>query len=252
MNAILKRVVYSIACIGIFLLLWQLIASWYNSTWLPKPVEVVKSFIHLITYRENYSHILITTLRVSIAIPIAMSLGCVIGILPRYFTQAGYFVETIIYPLFQSVPPMVWVLLLAIWFGLAPATPVVVASLVALPYVIIPVSQGMKELDKSLIELGLSFTKKKTKIFKHIVLPLLYPYLFTAFRSCFGFIWRFIIVAEIFTAISGIGYMMGISRELYNVPRLLAWTASIGAIIVFFEYGIFNYIEKKTVKRGKV
>jgi NitT/TauT family transport system permease protein len=214
-------------------------------------MEVFKSFIHLITCKQNYDHISITILRVLVATSVTMLLGCVIGIIPKYSIQANYFINTVIYPTFQSIPPMVWVLLFAIWFGLAQASPIILLSLVALPYVIIPISQGMKELDESLIELGLSFTRKKIKIFKYIVFPLLYPYFFTALKSSFGFIGRFVVVAEIFTAINGIGYMMSISRELYDVSGLLAWTIVIGVFIAFFEYGIFNYIEKKTLRKSK-
>jgi ABC-type nitrate/sulfonate/bicarbonate transport system permease component len=111
MSIQLKKIVYSGICIGIFLLLWQLMAWWYNSRWFPKPMEVFKSFIHLITCKQNYDHISITILRVLVATSVTMLLGCVIGIIPKYSIQANYFINTVIYPTFQSIPPMVWVLL---------------------------------------------------------------------------------------------------------------------------------------------
>ncbi len=249
--SIFKETIYRLTCVVIFIVAWHLFASLYSSPVFPSPLKVFNSLTSLLTRRENFSHIFITISRVFEAILIAMPLGCTLGILPRYSKQARYFIKTIIYPLFQSVSPLVWVLLFAMWFGLSSISPVIATALVALPYVLIPVSQGIEELDKTLIELGYSFTKKKIKIFKHIVIPLLYPYFFTAFRSSFGFMWRFIIVAEIFLAISGVGYMMGTAREMYNVSRLLAWTIIITAILVFFEYGILDYVKKKTIGKGK-
>jgi len=189
--------------------------------------------------------------RVLIAMPIAMLIGGIIGILPQYFKPAKYFVESVIFPLFQSIPPISWILLFSIWLGLSPINPIIAASITALPYVIIPISQGIKELDKNLIELGLSFTKKKVKILKKIVIPLLYPYFFTALRSSFGFMWRIMVVVELFLAVNGIGYMAVIAREAYNVSRVLAWSICVSIIMTFFEYVVFNYIEKKTVKKEK-
>lgn len=239
------------AYIIISILLWQLFAFLYNSPFFPTPVDVFKSVVRLLSHKENYEHILVTMYRILIALPITMLLGSIFGILPRYSKQAKYFVESIIYPLFQAVPPASWILLFAVWLGLLSAAPIVATSLIALPYVIIPISKGMKELDETLIELGLSFTKKRMKIFKHIIIPLLYPYFFTAFRTCFGFTCRFIVVAELFLALSGIGYMMGVARELFDMTTILAWTICMMIIIVFFEYGVFNYIEKKTLGKGK-
>ncbi|MFH0832614.1 MAG: ABC transporter permease subunit [Candidatus Aenigmatarchaeota archaeon] len=246
-----KSFIYYIICICIFIVSWHIVASLYYSTWLPKPADVFNSFIFILTHEKTSKQIPVTIIRICAAVPIAMAIGCIIGILPRYIKPVDYAVKAVIFPLFQSVPPMVWVLLFAVWFGLEPVAPIIVTSMVGLPFVIIPISQGMKELDNSLIELGTSFTKKTRRIFRHIVLPLLYPYIFAAFRGSFGAIVRFIVVAEIFTTTSGIGYMMGVASELYNVSMIMAWTVFLGLFILIVEHGIFEYIENKIIK-GKV
>lgn len=246
-----KEVIYRLICVVIFLLLWHLFAFLYNSPLFPTPMMTFKSFLSILEYEKSYNHILITTFRVLTALSIAMVIGSIIGILPRYNKQVKYFIETVIYPIIQSVPGIVWILLFAVWFGLSSINPIIVASFIALPYVFIPISQGTKELDKHLIELGLSFTRKKVKILKKIIIPLLYPYFFTALRSTFGFIWRSIMIVEIFLAVNGMGYMMGVARETLNISRILAWAGFISIIMIFFEYVVFKYIEEKTVKKGK-
>lgn len=248
---VLKGWLYRLASILMFFILWHLSAYAYDSMFFPTPLEVGKSLLQLLGQRQNYSHIFVTMTRVFESIGIAAIIGSAIGILPRFYRPSKYFLETVIYPLFQSMPAIAWAFLAAVWFGLSPIAPIFILVAALLPQFFLNIFEGIKELDEDLMELGRSFTKSKIRIFKKIIFPLLYPYFFSAFRIGFSVAWKVVLVAEFFVATDGIGYMMSISRELYDVPRILAWISIILAIMIFFDRGVFSYIDRKTMRRWK-
>ncbi len=106
----------------------------------------------------------------------------------------------------------------------------------------------MKELNKDFVELGMSFTKNKIKVFKKIIFPQLYPFFFSSFKDATSVAWKVILIGEIFAATSGIGFMMQVAREFFDVSSILAYNFIIIAIILAFSK-IFDYIDKKYVRK---
>jgi len=121
----------------------------------------------------------------------------------------------------------------------------------AAPFFIINVWEGMKELDANLIEMASSYTHKRIRILGKVILPMLYPYLFAATKSGFMTAWKIVVPAEIFGATSGMGYMLSIAFESYRIADVFGWTLAFAIIIILFDYGLFNYIDRKYMRKWK-
>ena len=177
--------------------------------------------------------------------------GTILGVATRYSKLAEAAVRSVIYPLLQAVPTICWALVFVLWFGLHDTTPILTVAVAAAPFFIINVWEGMKELDASLIEMASSYTHKRTRILGKVILPMLYPYLFAATKSGFMTAWKIIVPAEIFGATSGMGYMLSIAFESYRIADVFGWTLAFAIIILFFDYGVFNYIDRKYMRKWK-
>lgn len=244
-----RELLYRSAMVVAFFVLWHVGALLYDSIYFPGPLGVLDSLLALFTVQKTYTQFWISFRRVYISLGIAMLVGTVLGVIPRYSTLARYAVTTVIHPLLQAVPAISWVFLVLIWMGLSPVSPIFILVVVMLPVVVLNTFEGMKELDPDLTELGHSFTGSRWKVFRSIQFPQVYPYLFSALKHANAVGWKVVLVAELFVATNGIGNEIRLASSMYNISKVMAWTAIIVGVVILFEYGIFRYLDKKTMRQ---
>ena len=233
------------------LILWWLLSRYYNSPLFPGPASTLFALIDVFSLRESWYHVGVTAYRVFAGVALGSVIGTACGLFPRYSRVAEDIVQSVIHPLFESVPSICWALIFATWFGLSDTTPILIVFVAVTPFFIINVWEGLKEIDESLIEMAMSFTRDRVRILRKVVLPMLYPYLFSAFKIAFEVAWKVVIIGELFGAISGVGYMLNIAYEVFAIERVFAWTVCCAAIIILFDYGIFSYIDRRYMRRWR-
>jgi ABC-type nitrate/sulfonate/bicarbonate transport system permease component len=245
------KVLYQFFSILAFFILWLAISEYYHSPLFPSPIDTINALFSLLASKDGWYHIEVTTYRVFLGTIFGSSVGAMCGILPRYSRIAEYAIKSVVYPLFESIPSICWVLVFVVWFGLSDVTPVLAISAAVIPFFMINIWEGVKELDESLVEMGMIYTRNKLRILRKIIMPMLYPYAFSAFKTSFEVAWKVVILGEVFGAASGIGYMLWIAHEVYAIEYVFAWTLCCAVIIIIFDYGVFNYIDMRYMRRWK-
>jgi NitT/TauT family transport system permease protein len=177
--------------------------------------------------------------------------GTLLGIATRYSSLLKTAVSAVIYPLLQSVPTICWALVFVLWFGLSDATPILAIATAVAPFFIINIWEGMKELDNNLIEMASMYTHRHTRMLNKVILPMLYPYMFAATKSSFMVAWKVVLLGEIFGAASGMGYMLSIAFESYRIAQVFGWTLAFAVILLVFDYGVFNFVDRKYMRKWK-
>ena len=124
-------------------------------------------------------------------------------------------------------------------------TPVFSVLMVATPYVAINIWEGVKNVDKDLVDMGKAFSVSKQKLIQHIYIPSILPFAFAGIRLAFSVSWKLVVLAEVFTSSEGIGYMIFYWFESFEMALLLAWVLVFCVIMFIYEYGIVKTIEKR-------
>ncbi len=246
-----KRLLMAVAVVAVFIALWWAVAAMAGSTLLPTPGQVFSALIDILKAPNGWRHIGITTYRVVVGTLIGSVAGALLGVITRYNRLAETAVRTVIYPVLQSVPSICWALVFVLWFGLSNTTPVLTIAVAVAPFYVINIWEGMKELDLNLVEMAGIYTRKRGRILSKVIAPMLYPYAFAATKSSFMTAWKIIIPAEIFGAVSGMGYMLSLAFESYRIPQVFGWTLAFAFILILFDHGLFNYIDRKYMRRWK-
>jgi NitT/TauT family transport system permease protein len=241
----------NIVAVLCFIATWWLVALSAHSALLPNPQQTVVALYQRLTAPRGFYHVGITAYRVLVGTLLGALAGTILGVATRYSRLVEAAVRSVIYPLLQAVPTICWALVFVLWFGLHDTTPILTIAVAAAPFFIINVWEGMKELDSSLIEMASSYTHQRIKILGKVILPMLYPYLFAATKSGFMTAWKIVVPAEIFGATSGMGYMLSIAFESFRIADVFGWTLAFAIIIIAFDYGLFNYIDRKHMRRWK-
>src|SRR5260370_19168616 len=130
-------------------------------------------------------------------------------------------------PLVAVVP------LLVLWLGLGFACKVAVICLMAVSPICINTWLGVVAVPKTLIEVGKSFVAPNHVILRRIILPATLPYIMAGIRLAVGRAVVAMVIAEFFTAISGLGAIIINSANNFDtatmfVPIVMLMVMAIG------------------------
>lgn len=227
------------------------ISSWYVASFLtpanllPPPHVVIDQMIKRVILEEGFlSHVGITFLRIFIGFVISFSIGMTMGILMgvRKFWE-GFFRDYVIIGL--TIPSIAWAVVGVLWIGLKPLTPVFATVLIVFPYIAINFWQGVKNVDKDLVDMGHAFDASPKKLIRHIYIPALMPYTLAASRIGFSITWKIVIVGEVFGASDGIGAMIYYWYHMFNMRLVLAWLLVFTIFMLVLEYFVMQNIERR-------
>jgi NitT/TauT family transport system permease protein/sulfonate transport system permease protein len=147
-------------------------------------------------------------------------------------------------PFLNAFPTLGWAMLALFWFGIGTTSILFVEVAILLPFCMINVATGLNNLDSELLEMGRSFTRGHVRLLRRLVLPMLTPYLLAAARISFGVGWKIALVAELFGATSGLGYLLNFARVRFDSPMIFATIATIIVIAVAVDRLVFAPLER--------
>jgi NitT/TauT family transport system permease protein len=148
-------------------------------------------------------------------------------------------------PLMLTMPTILMVFLAVMWFGFSEAGGLVAVMAVVTPYVAVNIFEGTRAMDKSLIEMGVTFKANRGLLIRKVYLPQLMPYIFSAFRYAFGVTWKVVALAETFGLKFGIGYMFFFWFGQFNMDQVLAWIIMFVVLMLVLEHGVFARLEAR-------
>jgi len=211
---------------------WWAMAKTLPASVLPTPFEVAEQVWLLLTDKVYLGHTAASIVRVLLSVLLALAIGTVLALLPAGLPWASDIVHRRIQPFLNSFPSIGWAILAVIWFRVSDFTAIFVQVAILIPFCLINISAGLKELDREAIEMARSFTRSRIKVFFKITLPLLLPYLVGALRIAYGVAWKIAIVSELFGTGTGIGYLMGEAQQ--SAKPALLYACCFAIVLIFF------------------
>jgi sulfonate transport system permease protein len=118
-----------------------------------------------------------------------------------------------------ATPMVALVPLLVLWFGIHMQAKIIVVFLFAVFPVLINTYQGVRECDKNMLEVARSFRSSEMQIWLHVLLPYSVPYMAAGVRLAIGRGLVGMVVAEFFTSISGLGYMITRYAHVFETDK---------------------------------
>lgn len=207
------------ASLVVLLAAWEVFGRGINPVFGSYPSAIAVAFVGLIA-NGKLVVALLQSLQpflagYSLAIAVGVPLGLVIGrfwvveaALGIYIT-AGYAM-----PLVALVP------LLMLWLGLGFAVKVAVVFLMSVFPICINTWQGVRAVPRTLIEVGKSFVASDATILRRIILPATLPYVMAGIRLAVGRAVVAMVIAEFFTAISGLGAIIINSANNFDTATM--------------------------------
>jgi len=164
---------------------------------------------------------------------VAAGSGVTLGLLMGWSRRA----EALINPVFlllRPIPPLAWIPLAILWFGLGIEAKIFVIFFAAFVPAVINSYTGVRNIDPTLIEAATVHGASRSQIIRHILVPGAMPMIFTGLRLSLQASWTTLVAAELLGAILGLGHVLIVaSLDIYPGMILYAmiWVGIMGALM---------------------
>jgi NitT/TauT family transport system permease protein len=217
---------------------------------LPTPYQTFEALIDLLKDVETFNAILSTIWKSFLTLLLVMGIGIPIGVI----MGSSDSIYELIRPgvmVIQSVPIISWLALVIFLWGIGWKGPILISFLSLLPTAIFTSASGMKNVDKSLLEMAKVYKVPKKDILKDVYLGSIMPFILATFEVSVGSVWKVMIMAEYLCGGTGIGVLISWARQYVDVPQIYALTLIAVAIGLSTER-ISRFYVKKVFKKWEL
>ena len=246
--SLIKRLAYSVALPISLLVIWEILSrqGFISPLVLPAPSQVFLRWVayarpfepydpgkmHYLTWLvsgELPHDALASITRVLGGFGIGAGLALVLGLL----MGASTFIYNLFNPLVQilrPIPPIAYIPLAILWFGLGNPPAFFLISLGAFLPVLMNTISGVRHVDPLFIRAARNVGASGMTLFIRIMIPAAMPYILTGLRIGIGVAFIVVIVAEMIAVNNGLGYRILEAREYLWSDKIIAGMITIGLL----------------------
>lgn len=240
MTAILKKLNDSaISTISVIIIVigWSIISVVENNPIVfPAPNVILSSMINLLLSAGTYAIIGTTLLRLIISLALSSALGIAIGLVAGINRRYEALMKPVV-TLLRTIPIVTVIVIFWISVGYQNA-PYVITFLMIFPIVYQATLSGVKEIQSEYLDvLKLESNVVNMQIIKEVYVPLIMPFIKTAFLQSLGLGFKVLVTAEFIVQAKGsIGYMIYLEKQNLNFHLVYSWTFMIVIVVLLIEY----------------
>ena len=193
--------------IAVVLIAWEVGGRRINPLFMSYPSAIIHAAIGMIASGELLTALASSLRTLLVGFFTASFIGIVIGLLIgryRFVDAATDWLVNAMYatPLIAIIP------LVILWFGLGDSAKLFIVTILAVFPVLINTASGVRNIPRSLIDVGTAFAANERQVFLKIIIPAVIPFIMTGLRLGIGRAIIGMVAAEFFTAITGLGALI--------------------------------------------
>lgn len=138
--------------------------------------------------------------------------------------------------LLRPIPPIAWVPIAILWFGLGDRPSYFVTAVAAFFPIFVNSLAGASAVEEQHLRAARCMGAGRLALLRFVYLPSALPSVFTGLKVGLGQSWMAVVTAELVAAQSGLGYMIELNRVQLETPRVflgMLVIAVIGALMTF-------------------
>jgi ABC-type nitrate/sulfonate/bicarbonate transport system permease component len=218
-----------VVAVIVFFIFWEFAARNSNPLFMTYPSAIVQAGWQMAISGELLKAFVESMIPFTAGLFISIAGGVLIGVLIGQFWWLEYTLDPFLNALY-AIPRIALVPLIILWAGLETSGKIVIIVSVAIFPIIVNTYSGIKDVRGSLIEIGRAYSATETQIFMKIVLPAAVPYIMAGIRLAVGLAIIGVVVAEFFTAVTGLGGLIVFYSNNFATAQLFVPTIVIGVL----------------------
>jgi ABC-type nitrate/sulfonate/bicarbonate transport system permease component len=220
----MSRVVRGGGFLVLVLVAWELLArsGWVDPVFTGSPSGVLGALATLVsdpTFWQVHAYATGTGFLAGWAL--AVGVGLPLGLFMGWYGPVRDLFEPLVMA-FYSTPRIALVPLFVVWFGFGLEYKLVVVFLAAIFPVLLNTMAGVAAADRRLVRMSRSFGGSPVQVLATVVLPGAVPHALTGVRQSMAHGLTGVVVGEVFSAGTGVGYLMNQAAQLFATNTLFA------------------------------
>jgi NitT/TauT family transport system permease protein len=211
----------------LFLCLWEAMGRRMDPIFMTYPTAVLRAGVELAGSGELMSGLIASLIPFLIGMTISIVFGVAVGLAMGLSRLIEYAVDPFVNAL-NAVPRVALVPLIILWFGLGTSAKVAIVVSIAIFPIIISTFAGVRDVRDSLLDIGRVYSASPAQMLFKIVLKSATPFIMTGIRLGLGLGIIGIIVAEFFTAVTGLGGMIVEYGNTFQTSKMFVAIVVIG------------------------
>ncbi len=209
---------YRYGFVVVLLIVWEMVAPFISPIFFTSPSNIAIAFYET-TVSGELPYFLAQSLEVMIyGLVTAIVVGIPLGVAMARIRWLDWALDLPINALYAT-PLVAVVPLLVLWFGIYLKAKIIVVFLFAVFPILINTYQGVRECDKGMIEVAQSFRSSEWRMWQDVLLPFAVPYIIAGLRLAIGRGLIGMIIAEFYTTISGLGFMITKYANIFAMDK---------------------------------
>lgn len=202
-----RRAFFRYGALALILGAWELLGPLIDPIFFTYPSRIAAAFVLLVANGELPYYLLQSLEVLVFGLSLAILFGIPLAVAMGRIRQLDWALDLPINA-FYATPMVALVPVLVLWFGIYLKAKIIVVFLFAVFPIVINTYQGVREVDRNLIEVARSFRSSERAMWQDVLLPYALPYIAAGIRLAIGRGLVGMIIAEFYTTISGLGFMV--------------------------------------------
>jgi NitT/TauT family transport system permease protein len=219
------RLVSLVCVLGI----WEIFGGMIDPVLFTVPSKIAVAAVSMIASGELWNYLWPSLVVLAFGLTLAAIFGIAIGLLLARFRVLDIAFGSYITFLY-SIPSVALVPLIVLWAGFEMTAKIIILFMFAFFPMVINTYQGVRNVDTKLLEVGRAFRCSERQLWANIVLPAALPFIVTGVRLALGRGLIGMVLADLYTAISGIGYLIVRTASTFQVDKMFVPIVTLGLL----------------------
>jgi NitT/TauT family transport system permease protein len=234
---------YRLGSLVVVLAVWEALGPYIDPIFFSYPSAIANAFHELTVSGELQKYFLQSIQILLYGMLFAIIGGIALGVVMARFTRLEWTLDVYVNALYAT-PMVALVPLLVLWLGIHVQAKVVIVLLFAIFPILINTYQGVKNVDPGLLEVAKSFNTTERRMWFDVLFPSAIPYIAAGIRLAIGRALVGMVIAEFYTAISGLGYMVTRYAHIFQMDKTLVPVILLMVMGVTFS-AVLKYVEAR-------
>lgn len=234
-----RRVLTATGLPIVLVLLWYLLTAGSTNFFVPKPVELVRTFGQVWFGPRFFDDVLPSIARLTVGVLLAIVLGIALGLLIGSRRVLRAMAEPVL-EFLRAIPPPVMVPILMLLLGVNDAMKILVIVSGCIWPVLLNTVEGVRAVDDVLVDSCRVYRIHGLSRIVNLTIPSAGPQIFAGVRQALSLGLILMVISEMFASSAGLGFTIVQFQRSFAVPEMWSGIAVLGllgiALSVLYQF----------------
>ena len=182
-----------------------------------------------------------------LALAVAVPVGLAMGLSPVLRGVLDPIIEA-----YRPIPPLAYLPLVVIWFGIGEGAKVLLIFLAIVPAIALATATGVRSVPAERVNAARTLGATRLQVLRDVILPNALPDILVGARIGLSVGWSTLVAAELVAATRGLGFMIQTASNFLVTDVVIVGILTIAAIAFAMEYAMRRLERRLTPWKGKL